>query len=452
MLAFRLMSPSPSATDEPSPDSFGDKPVVTRRDWISLWSVLLVQAQNAFNDNFVKITLIGLALIVAQGSSVGDDIERILSALIPIPFILLAPIAGYFSDRFSKRQVIFLSVVAQLAIFVFIGISVTMRSIPLAVFGFFLLAVQSTFFSPAKQGILKELVGSDRLGFANGFMQMLTMVGILAGMWLGGLWFDHLLHGYNLENGVSADNAWRAALLPIIVIGAGTLIPLILVRFIEPTPSHPSAKFRKSMWVSHFVELAYLFSHRKIRIVALLIAFYWLVANFLALTVVGFARGLNTNFEEGGITSGSANMMAFIGVGLMIGSLVVSFLSKTKVRIGLIPLGAFGMGIGILGIGGLTPGSTLWSASFALTGLASGFYLIPLAATLQDLPEEQHRGRVLAAANLLGSLSGIVAIGVSQVLTKSHMSPSAQTLLFILPLAWAGFYVFRLPKILSRQA
>lgn len=423
---------------------------VTRRDWISLWAVLLVQAQNAFNDNFVKIILIGLALIVAQGSSVGDHIERILSALIPIPFILLAPIAGFFSDRFSKRQVIFLCVVAQLAIFIFIAISVSIRNIPLAVFGFFLLAVQSTLFSPAKQGILKELVGSERLGFANGFMQMLTMVGILAGMWLGGLWFDHLLHGYNEESGASAVNAWRAAMIPILAIGAGTLIPLILSRFIEPTPSHPEMKFRKGIWVSHFVELAYLFSHRRIRIVALLIAFYWLIANFIALTVVGFARDLFPDVASGGITSASSKMLAFIGVGLMIGSLFVSMLSRKRIRLGLVPLGAFGMAIGLAGMGLLENGSRLFEYSFMFTGFASGFYLIPLAASLQDLPEDKHRGRVLAAANLLGSLSGILAITISQVLSQNSVSPSIQVLIFVIPMALAAFYVFRLPKILSQ--
>ena len=43
------------------------------------------------------------------------------------------------------------------------------------------LAVQAAFFSPAKIGIIKELVGSKHLGFASGIQQMLAMLAILAG-------------------------------------------------------------------------------------------------------------------------------------------------------------------------------------------------------------------------------------------------------------------------------
>lgn len=419
----------------------------TRRDWISLSAVLWVQAQNAFNDNFVKIVLIGVAMAVARGSFIGDRIEHILTALIPIPFILLAPIAGYFSDRYSKRQVIWLCVVAQLAIFIFIAVCVVGRNVPLAVFGFFLLAVQSTLFSPAKQGILKELVGSERLGLANGLMQMLTMVGILAGMWLGGIWFDFLLEKYNALSGVSPGNAWRAALLPIIFIGATCLVPLALSRIIEPTPSHPDTSYSHRIWVLHFVDLRYLFSHRKIRIVALMIAFYWFVANFVGISTVVFARDLFPDAAEGGITSAASVMMAYIGVGLMIGSTLVSILSRKHLRIGLAPLGGLCMAANLAGIGWISPGTLPWHLCLGALGFFSGFFLVPLSAILQDLPAAEHRGRVLAAANLLASLAGIIAISLSFGFRHFGLSPSAQILLLVVPMVLAALYVIRFPKI-----
>ena len=153
-------------------------------------------------------------MAVAAGAPIGSNIEFVLAAMITVPFILLAPLAGYFSDRFSKRDVIRSCLVLQLLLFGFVAAAVAMRSVWLALLGFFLLAIQSTLFSPSKQGILKELVGSRRLGFANGLLSMLTMVGILGGMWLGGWWFDALLAKYNEVRGEDADNAWRAALIP----------------------------------------------------------------------------------------------------------------------------------------------------------------------------------------------------------------------------------------------
>ena len=83
---------------------------------MSLAAVLIVQTHNAFNDNFVKMVLIGLGPAVAQGTIVlgidlGAKIQFILTSLIPIPFILGAPIAGWFSDRFSKKNIIIASLI-----------------------------------------------------------------------------------------------------------------------------------------------------------------------------------------------------------------------------------------------------------------------------------------------------------------------------------------------------
>ena len=52
-----------------------------------------------------------------------------------------------------------------------------------------LLSVQSAL-SPAKKGILKELVGTNRLAKAVGFMEMLAMLGILGGAFVGAIAFD----------------------------------------------------------------------------------------------------------------------------------------------------------------------------------------------------------------------------------------------------------------------
>ncbi|MEN8713893.1 MAG: hypothetical protein ABF384_03210, partial [Verrucomicrobiales bacterium] len=99
-------------------------PPVSRRSWVSLGAVLFVQTQNAFNDNFVKFVLMGLAMAVAAGSAIGDNIEFVLAALIPLPFILLAPVAGFLSDRFSKKDVIWFCLLLQLLLFILIGAAI----------------------------------------------------------------------------------------------------------------------------------------------------------------------------------------------------------------------------------------------------------------------------------------------------------------------------------------
>ena len=435
-----MPSPPPPASpgslpENPAPSSHGStEPEVSTRNWISLAGVLWVQTQNAFNDNFVKMVLMGLALAVAAGTKVGDNIQFILAALIPIPFILLAPISGYFSDRFSKSRVILFCLILQVVIFSLIAIAIVTRQVGVAIFGYFLLAVQSTLFSPAKFGILKELVGSKRLGMANGLMQMLTMGGILGGMYLGGDWFDSLLQSRNDDSGVSEENAWKAALIPVLVIGGVSLIPLLISRSIQRTPAHPATEYRHTIWVRHFVHLGYLFQHRVLRVTALRLAFYWFVANFMALAFLAFGKELHPNVAEGGAASATAQMMLKTGAGLILGSSLVSFLSRGGIRLGLVPIGGFGMALGLLGIGIFPAASLYWSLSIGVVGFFSGFFLVPLTAYLQDQAEEAHRGRVLSANNLLTSLSGVVAIVSGKALDGAGFSASSQVMSLILPL------------------
>lgn len=408
-----------------------EKETLSTRDWTSLWAVLIVQGQNAFNDNFVKFILMGLAMAVAAGTAVGDNIEYLLAAMIPLPFILFAPVSGYLSDRFSKKRVIWWTIVLQFVLFVFIAISLVFRSVEAAVLGFFFLAVQSTLFSPAKQGILKELVGSNRLGFANGLMSMLTMVGILGGMWVAGEWFDHLLAAYNTQNGVSPDNGWKAALIPVIGAGAGCAVPLILSRFIETTPEHPGEKFSASVWIRHFRHLRELFADRTLRAAALFITSYWLVANFLGLGFVQFAKELYPDAGQAGRMSATAAMLFWVGGGLVIGSSLVSVLSRKQIQFWLSPLGAVGMAIGLAGVGTLPPAGLAWDFAVGFVGFASGFLIVPLNAWLQDTARDDHRARVISALNLMTSLSGFVAIGVGLMLKKAGLGAGGQVLVFV---------------------
>ncbi|MEM6279757.1 MAG: MFS transporter, partial [Verrucomicrobiota bacterium] len=346
-------------------------------------------------------------------------------------FVLLAPVAGWFSDRFSKSRVIFLCLIAQILIFSLIVASLYLRSVQMAIFGYFLLAVQSTLFSPAKQGILKEVIGSQKLGLANGLMQMLTMAGILGGMALGGEWFDSGLKAINEAEGVNPENAWRAAKTPVIAIGLAALVPLLIALFIVRTPDHPGTEFKKRIFWSHFLDLRYLFGQRVLRRTGLLIAFYWLVANFMGLAFFGFAKELYPDVAEGGVSSSSGRMFIVVGIGLIIGSLMVSYLTRGGNKRTLSILGGFGMALGMLGMGLLTPESTAWFACVGATGYASGFFIVPLNAHLQDQIEEDHRGRVLSAQNLLGSLSGIMAIAASSLMKFAGLSVSTQVLIFV---------------------
>jgi len=213
------------------------------RNRTSISLVMAVQTLNSFNDNFVKMLLISLAITVAKGTLLGDNMEILLVVIFSLPYILFAPVAGWLSDRLSKRDVIMWMQVAQLGCFAVLAIVLLMKdtywSLLLSLGGFFLLATQATFLSPAKMGMMKEIAGSRRLGIVSGWLQMTMMAGVLSGIWAGGEWF-----AANYER---SGDAWTSALWPLVVIAVLGVGELIAAWAVQPTPPHPDMKFKASV-------------------------------------------------------------------------------------------------------------------------------------------------------------------------------------------------------------
>ena len=97
--------------------------------------------------------------------------------------------AGVFSDRFSKRSVI---VVMKAVEVVLMGLGTLALFVnpeggllPLLVLG--AMAVQSALFSPAKYGILPELLPHERLSVGNGQLELWTFLAIIGGTAMGGI-------------------------------------------------------------------------------------------------------------------------------------------------------------------------------------------------------------------------------------------------------------------------
>src|SRR5205807_1950818 len=170
-----------------------------------LWTQFL----GAFNDNLFKIVVSMLAVHMVAAGDAGRQLS-IVSAVFILPFLLFSGYAGQLADVYSKRTVLIVTksleiVTALLALVAFI---LGRLEITLAVL--FLFALQATFFSPAKYGILPEVLPDRDLSRANGLLEMSTFVAIVAGTAIGSYLLD----------------AWRgqlwlvgAAVLAIAIIG-----------------------------------------------------------------------------------------------------------------------------------------------------------------------------------------------------------------------------------------
>src|SRR3954470_16641746 len=179
-----------------------------------LWTQFL----GAFNDNLFKIVVSMMAVHLVTAGRAGRELS-IVSAVFILPFLLFSGYAGQLADIHSKRTVLIVSksleIVAAtlgLAAFYFGHLQITYVVL-------FLIALQATFFSPAKYGILPEMLPDRDLSRANGILEMSTFVAIVLGTAIGGYLFE----------------AWRAHLWLIGVLVAVVAVSGTLISFRIPS-------------------------------------------------------------------------------------------------------------------------------------------------------------------------------------------------------------------------
>lgn len=377
----------------------------TRREWTGFWSMIAQQSQNAFNDKVAQFLLIPLGGAIAF-SLFGARVEDLAAVLIALPFILFAPLAGWLSDRFSKRHVMIGAAVGQLLILAGLCLAVRQQSMPLALLGFFGLAVQSAFFSPAKTGINKELLGSGHLGFATGIQQMMTMIAMLAGQIAAGVIYDRQWQALGATPGV----AWQAAHLPLAILTATSIPAILLAWIIPPTPAHGAGKAGPLLLVEHFRQIRELWADAPLRRASFGTAYFWGFAAYLNLWSLKAAAELTGG--QAGFGTLSSVYMAAASIGMIGGFAAAAFLLRRRIELGWVPVAGAGMTLLSLWLAFLDPASPVFLAALGSLAFASALFLAPLNAWMQDRYPAEKRGGLQAAANLQECLAGIVALGI----------------------------------------
>lgn len=362
----------------------------------SLWKAVIVQAQNSLNDKIAQYVLLALANVSAALSvAQRETYPHVGALLLALPLILFAPTAGWLADRFSKRSIFVWCSVVQFGSMLAIALCFYFNWFWAATFCFFLLATQATLFGPAKGGIVKELVGEQRLNWANSWVQATGLMAIVVGPWLGGALFKWAAPHFPGEPQMAAF--WPALWLAVAAIG-----PVLLSLRMRRTPSHSQDPPRWALLWEHFFHLKDLLSVRRLRLASLGVSFFWFSATLLALLLIQVAQTMtpdqSAHAELGGY------LLVWVGLGIATGSVIVGLVSTDRIELGLIPLGGLGMAFGSIAAATAPFGGLLFNTVLFIIGVSSAVFLVPLNAYLQDLVEPAKRGRQLAASGLLDSL------------------------------------------------
>ncbi len=151
----------------------------------SFKGLMVAQFFGAFNDNAFKV-LISLFVLRTLAPESAVQFISLIGALFILPFILFSPFAGFLSDRFKKRDVIVTTKLIEIAIMIFGYFAMASGNLYWIASTLFLLATHSAFFSPAKYGIMPEVLDTEELSKGNGYLEMWTFLAIILGSAYGG--------------------------------------------------------------------------------------------------------------------------------------------------------------------------------------------------------------------------------------------------------------------------
>ena len=371
-----------------------------------LRGLLIAQFCGAFNDNAWKlmVALLGIRQL-ASTMAPGPEFETasqtqttLAFVIFTFPLAVVSMVAGLLADRVSKRTVIILMKAVEILLMGAATLALWMNPaggfLPLIVLAG--MGVHSALFSPAKYGILAELLPHARLAAGNGQLEMWTFLAILTGTAAPGILLS-----------LTGTAVWMAPLLltalALIGFSAAWTIPRV-----PPARSEGGlANTLQGAWLA-------LARDRMLRLAICGAVFFWTIASLFAQNILVYAKAV---LGVSDWQSGLPLMMLSIGIG--IGARWVGRLSQGRVEYGLIPLGAAGVAVMLVTLGLLAPGLPATLALMVILGISSALIFVPLNALIQWRAPDDRRGSVIAFENtcvftgiLLGSLgAGALASG-----------------------------------------
>ncbi|RFC49594.1 MAG: 1-acyl-sn-glycerol-3-phosphate acyltransferase/MFS family permease [Verrucomicrobia bacterium] len=400
--------------------------------WRSLWYVVENQAHNAFNDKVAQFILLAVSEVVAASRWY----PQIVSVLLVLPQLFLAPVAGWLADHESKRRVLIWCSAVQVVVLGGVAAAFAAGWFWVATALFFVLAVQAAVYGPAKSGIVKELVGERHLTTASGWMQVTMIAAFACGQLLGGKAFEY---GHDE---VFGGDVWRAAAVPVFLLAVVAVVPLVLVFRVERTPVHGEGRFHRGLWTEHFRHLDDLMAVRRVRLTALGVSFFWLAATMLTLMLIALAAEIEPN--KASRAALSSEFLGLVALGVAAGSLLTGKLSANRIELGLVPIGGVGMAVAGLVGSVAEPGGVWFGVAVLVLGACSALFMVPLHASLQDQVEPRVRGRMLSAAGLMDSLAMMVGIALQFVLMRAGLGIRWQFAVLAVLCLGVSVYVLRI--------
>ena len=364
----------------------------------SFYIIMAAQFFSSLADNALLIAAIAL---LAQLNAPAW-MTPLLKLFFVLSYVILAAFVGAFADSRPKGNVMFITNTIK-----FVGCVVMLfGSHPL--FAYAIVGLGAAAYSPAKYGILTELLPPEKLVAANGWIEGLTVGSIIMGTVLGGVLISSTVSQSLLSFDMPAidtgiDTPAESAIMIIMTIYV--IAALINLRIPDTGARYVTQKTNPVELVKDFaVCFKTLWNDRLGQISLAVTTLFWGAGATLQFIVIKWAQvALHMSLSQGAI------LQAISAVGVAGGAVWAAWRVPLRHSLSVLPYGiAMGLVVCVMAVynSNMLPNSVLWTVGklqvnlnlipayflLILVGWLAGYFVVPMNALLQ------HRGHVLMSA------------------------------------------------------
>jgi MFS family permease len=395
------------------------------------YTIMAAQFFSSLADNALIFVAIGLLTAMKAPAS----LTPLLKLSFVLFYVLLAAFVGAFADSMAKGRVMFVANLIKVfgCALIFFGVH---PLVACAVVGF-----GAAVYSPAKYGILTELLPPEKLVAANGWIEGLTVMSIILGTVMGGALVS--THGGAwlmtldvpvIDTGI--DTPLKASLSVLIAVYAAAA--LFNLRIPDTGARYEHQERNPIKLIADFAECSATLWKDKLGQISLAVTtLFWGAGATLQFIVLKWAeRSLHMKLDK------ASTLIGVVAIGVAVGAAMAAKMIPLRKSLTVIPLGII-MGIVVMGMT-LVYSVTVAVPLLLIIGLLSGFFVVPMNALLQ------HRGHVLMSAghsiavqNFNENLSILTMLAVYAIMITLNLDLNVIIVLFGFTLAGLMYMIGR---------
>ena len=384
------------------------------------YTIMAAQFFSSLADNALLIASIAL-LAELQGPA---WMTPLLKFFFTVSYVVLAPFVGAFADALPKGKVMYVTNFVKIAgcVMMFFYNWLPIPGMPeyaTVILAYAVVGLGAAAYSPAKYGILTELLPAKQLVVANGWIEGLTVASIILGTVLGGALISPQVSGALLSMDIpifdtGVDTPSEAAML---VIACFYLLAALFNSYIPDTGARYERQPRNPIVLTKDfgICLVTLWRDKLGQISLAVTTLFWGAGATLQFIVLRWAEShLGMRLDKGAILQG------ITAVGVALGAVLAARYMPLKKSLTVLPAGII-MGIVVM-VMTLVSYMPLVYTLLVVIGVLSGFFVVPMNALLQ------HRGHVLLSAghsiavqNFNENISILIMLALYSAMIRVHL-------------------------------